>query len=162
MNRIYFKKHTDWGNCHSFNGYLCSRHCSNSFVKFFFVCVTFRCWPLLWVVILQQPPGVIIIRQWLSIFLKLLGLLEIFVWIKMFCRPLLWEVILRQPPSVVAGLAQSEATKSRKQGNLLQGRPHHITPQYFTTVQWYIPHFMPWHHSEYDNQHHIWVVVYYR
>ena len=49
-------------------------------------------------------------------------------------RPLLWEVILRQPPSVVAALAQSEATKSRKQGNLLQGAPHHtIGPD--TTLQ---------------------------
>ena len=38
-----------------------------------------------------------------------------------------WEVVLRQPPSVVAALDQSEATKSRKQGNLLQGVPHHHT-----------------------------------
>ena len=40
---------------------------------------------------------------------------------------LVWEVVLRQPPSVVAALDQSEATKSRKQGNLLQGVPHHHT-----------------------------------
>ena len=47
---------------------------------------------------------------------------------------LVWEVVLRQPPSVVAALDQSEATKSRKQGNLLQGAPHHtIGPD--TTLQ---------------------------
>ena len=46
----------------------------------------------------------------------------------MFWPQVLGCYILRQPPTVVAALAQSEATKSRKPGNLLQGVPHHTIP----------------------------------
>ena len=74
----------------------------------------------------------IIIRQFLVIFLEALRLLlncfkNKSVGLKFLDWPLVWEVTLRQPPSVVVALAQSEATKSRKQGNLLQGVPHHTT-----------------------------------